>query len=415
MEPIRHITRHKKAAVKTYEADCTQIDTETKTISITDHSERHAPTETTIPYDYLVVGVGAESQTFGIKGVLEHACFLKETWDAQKIRTRIMDCVETAQSKSFSDEERQRLLHMVVVGGGPTGIEFAAELRDFFTEDLMDWYPEIKDKFKVTLIEALPTVLPMFSKQLIGYTESNFKKQNIAIHTKTTVKEVAEKFIQVETTSEDGTKVTEQIPYGLLVWATGNTPRPLIKTLMSSIPAQERSRRGLAVNDFMVVEGTENVWAIGDCTATTYAPTAQAASQQGNYLAKLFNAMARSEYLESDVRYINDQLERSSDIPETDRNHLKKALEHKTRALSTITATPFEYSHQGSLAYIGRGDAIADITIPFFHGTFSSGGAATYLFWRSAFLSEVFSLRNRGLILFDWTKTKMFGRDISRQ
>jgi NADH:ubiquinone reductase (non-electrogenic) len=70
-----------------------------------------------------------------------------------------------------------RLLHMVVVGGGPTGIEFAAELQDFFKEDLEKWFPgilfpfitnvEIADKFKVTLVEALPSVLPSFSKSLI--------------------------------------------------------------------------------------------------------------------------------------------------------------------------------------------------------------------------------------------------------
>jgi len=66
-----------------------------------------------------------------------------------------------------------RLLHMVVVGGGPTGIEFAAELQDFFKEDLEKWFPEIADKFKVTLVEALPSVLPSFSKSLIDVSPSD--------------------------------------------------------------------------------------------------------------------------------------------------------------------------------------------------------------------------------------------------
>lgn len=121
----------------------------------------------TIPYDYLVVNVGAANQTFGIKGVTEHACFLKEAWDAEKIRTRLMDCVETATFKGQSEEEQNRLLHMVVVGGGPTGVEYAAELHDFLTEDLANWYPEIANKIRITLVEALPNVLPMFSKQLM--------------------------------------------------------------------------------------------------------------------------------------------------------------------------------------------------------------------------------------------------------
>lgn len=69
-----------------------------------------------------------------------------------------MDCVETATFKDQTPEEIQRLLHMVVVGGGPTGVEFAGELQDFFEEDLKKWIPEIKDNFHVTLVEALPNV-----------------------------------------------------------------------------------------------------------------------------------------------------------------------------------------------------------------------------------------------------------------
>lgn len=69
-----------------------------------------------------------------------------------------MDCVETAIFKDQTKEEVERLLHMVVVGGGPTGVEFAGELQDFFNDDLKKWVPEIKDSFKVTLVEALPNV-----------------------------------------------------------------------------------------------------------------------------------------------------------------------------------------------------------------------------------------------------------------
>lgn len=83
---------------------------------------------------------------------------MKEVGDAQQIRKRIMDCVETAMFKDQTPEEVKRLLHMVVVGGGPTGVEFAGELQDFFIEDLRKWIPEIKDNFHVTLLEALPNV-----------------------------------------------------------------------------------------------------------------------------------------------------------------------------------------------------------------------------------------------------------------
>jgi NADH:ubiquinone reductase (non-electrogenic) len=217
MEPIRNVLRHKRATVKYYEADATKIDYENKLVYINDDSPIKGDTSATqVPYDMLVVGVGAENATFGIPGVREHACFLKEVGDAQQIRKRIMDCVESASFKDQSDEERKRLLHMVVVGGGPTGVEFAGELQDFFEQDLKKWVPDITDHFQVTLVEALPNVLPMFSKQLIEYTESTFKEESISIRTKTMVKKVADKHIEVEYSLPDGTKAKEDIPYGLL-------------------------------------------------------------------------------------------------------------------------------------------------------------------------------------------------------
>jgi NADH:ubiquinone reductase (non-electrogenic) len=90
--------------------------------------------------------------------VKDHACFLKEAEDAQKIRRKVMSRIEQAALKGQGQEEINRLLHMVVVGGGPTGIETAAELQDFFKDDLKKWVPELANKPTVTLIEALPTV-----------------------------------------------------------------------------------------------------------------------------------------------------------------------------------------------------------------------------------------------------------------
>lgn len=302
MEPVRSILRHKRATVKYYEADATKIDYEKRVVYISDDSDIKGDTASTeVPFDMLVVGVGAENATFGIPGVREHSCFLKEVGDAQKIRKRIMDCVETASFKDQSPEERKRLLHMVVVGGGPTGVEFAGELQDFFEQDLRKWVPDIIDNFHVTLVEALPKVLPMFSQQLIDYTESTFKEESISIRTNTMVKKVNEKTIDAEFKRSDGTIEKESIPYGLLVWATGNAVRPLVKDLMSQIPAQKDSKRGLAVNEYLVVNGTENIWAVGDCAIANYAPTAQVASQEGAFLARMFNAIAKSDAINTEL------------------------------------------------------------------------------------------------------------------
>ncbi|KAI8071388.1 hypothetical protein BC940DRAFT_167943 [Gongronella butleri] len=395
LEPLRFITRHKSRAVKVYEAECTEIDPDQKMITIVDNSDIKGSREkTTLPYDYLIVGVGATNQTFGIKGVEEFGCFLKEVWDAQKIRSKLMDCIETAGFPDQTPEEIERLLSITVVGGGPTGIEYAAELHDFLVDDLTAWYPDLVGKLKITLVEALPNVLPAFSKQLIEYTESTFKEQNINILTKTMVKEVREKEIVVQ--RPDGQQ--EVIPYGLLVWATGNTSRPLVRDLMAKFPDTQNVRRGLVVDDWLRLQGSETIFALGDATATKYAPTAQVAAQQGKYLARLFQQMAVRERLEIEL-----------EAGMTDEERKKK--ERKLQKAQEIK--PFQYSHQGSLCYVGSDKAIADL--PFGPGNVASGGVATYAFWRSAYISNLFSGRNRVLVITDWLKKTFLGRDISRE
>ncbi|GAB1212587.1 External alternative NADH-ubiquinone oxidoreductase mitochondrial [Aspergillus terreus] len=413
MEPIRNILRMKKANVKFYEAEATKIDYEKRVVHISDDSEIKGDiSHTEVPFDMLVVGVGAENATFGIKGVREHSCFLKEVGDAQNIRKRIMDCVETAMFKDQTEDEVKRLLHMVVVGGGPTGVEFAGELQDFFEEDLKKWIPDIQKHFKVTLVEALPNVLPMFSKQLIDYTESTFKEEAISIRAKTMVKNVTDKYIEAEVTKPDGTKELEKIPYGLLVWATGNAVRGVVRDLMNQLPAQKNSRRGLAVNEYLVVNGTENVWAVGDCAITNYAPTAQVASQEGAFLARLFNTMAKTEAIENELKALS--VAQSQAKSDEERNKVFDEIRDLQKQLRrTKQIGPFQYSHQGSLAYIGKERAVADIS--WLSGNIASGGTMTYLFWRSAYLSMCFSTRNRVLVAVDWIKAKLFGRDVSRE
>lgn len=249
------------------------------------------------------------------------------------------------------------------------------------------WIPEIEDQFHVTLVEALPNVLPMFSKQLIDYTESTFKEEHITIRTKTMVKNVTDKYIEAEVTLPDGTKRTEKLPYGLLVWATGNAVRPVVKDLMSQIPAQKDARRGLNVNEFLVVNGTENIWAVGDCAVANYAPTAQVASQEGAFLARLFNTMAKTDAIEAELKSLSAK---QAVAKPDDRNQMLEEIKERQKQLRrTKQIGPFQYSHQGSLAYIGKEKAVADIS--WLSGNFASGGTMTYLFWKSAYLSMCFS------------------------
>ncbi|GAA5979576.1 hypothetical protein JCM5350_004943 [Sporobolomyces pararoseus] len=398
LEPTRFLTRHMKRKTEVYEGEVYEVDPEKKTVRFLDNSEiKGEVAGTEISYDYLVYAVGAENQTFGIKGVKENACFLKEVWDAEKIRGRIMDCIETANFAGQTQAEIDRLLHFVVVGGGPTGVEYAGELHDFLKEDLGDWYPELASRIKITLIEALPNVLPMFSKQLIDYTMSTFKENKIDIATKTMVKEVKEKTL----IAQNEKKELVEYPYGLLVWATGNTARQVTKDLMNKIPKEQNSRRGLLVDEHLRLLGAEGIFALGDCTATNYAPTAQVASQQGRYLARVFSKLHKKDALLRDL-----DSAKSSNAEPAQLDSLANAV------IRASNISPFSYSHQGSLAYIGSDKAIADL--PFLQGNLSAAGLATYYFWRSAYISQLFSLRNRLLVLGDWVNAKVLGRDVSR-
>ena len=228
----------------------------------------------------------------------------------------------------------------------------------------------------------------MFSKTLIEYTEGTFKDEKISIRTKTLVRKVNDKDIECEVTRPDGSKEKQVLPYGALVWATGNAVRPVVRDLMAQIPQQASSRRGLAVNEYLVVDGTHGIWALGDCSATKYTPTAQVASQQGTFLARLFNSMAQTEELEGELKKL-EQLQTEA-ANQDDREALEKKVQIKTKALRKIKQLrPFEYSHQGSLAYIGMDRAVADIT--WLNGNFATGGGLTFLFWRSAYISMCFS------------------------
>jgi NADH:ubiquinone reductase (non-electrogenic) len=123
------------------------------------------------------------------------------------------------------------------------------------------------------------------AQQLIEYTNSTFHHNHIDVMTRTSVKNVGPKNI----TATDGDKKEFEMPYGLLVWATGNTARSITKKLMNDLGEPQKGKRGLAVDDQMRVQGAENIWALGDCTQTAYSPTAQVAAQQGRYLARFFN------------------------------------------------------------------------------------------------------------------------------
>ncbi|RAR09100.1 frequency clock protein [Stemphylium lycopersici] len=143
-----------------------------------------------VDYDKLIVTVGCYSQTFGTPGVKEHAFFLKDVGDARRIRNRILACFEGAALPTTPVDMKRQLLNFAVVGGGPTGIEFSAELHDLINEDMRKLYPELIKYHKITVYDVAEKVLPMFDKKLAGYAMQKFKREGIDIKTSHHVEEL---------------------------------------------------------------------------------------------------------------------------------------------------------------------------------------------------------------------------------
>lgn len=421
IEPVRSITRRSPGEVIYLEAEATHIDHVNNKVTIKQSTTVHSghsgkdtssskstvaeytgvdEITTSLNYDYLVVGVGAQPSTFGIPGVAEHSTFLKEVSDSITIRKRLMDVIEAANILPKGDSERKRLLSIVVCGGGPTGVEVAGELQDYIDQDLRKWMPEVAGEIKVTLVEALPNVLNMFNKKLVDYTKQVFKDTNIDLKTNTMVKQVNDKNVVAQVKDKDGSTQIIDIPYGMLIWATGNAPREITRNLTTQIEEQKNARRGLLVDDRLLLDGSSNIFALGDCTFTKYAPTAQVAFQEGNFLATHFSKLHEMDA----IRY---QIANPTPIDNTER--LAKKLVKIEEKLPI-----FKYNHQGSLAYIGSERAVADLV----WGNWSnvtSGGTFTFLLWRSAYIYMCLSAKNQILVVMDWFKVSIFGRDCSKE
>lgn len=143
-----------------------------------------------VKWDKLIIAVGCYNQTFNTKGVKANAYFLKDVGDARKIRKRLLSCFETAALPSTTDEMRKQLLNFAVVGGGPTGIEFSAELHDLINEDMKRIYPDLIKFTGITVYDVAPKVLSMFDEKLAKYATETFQREGISIKTNHHVEEL---------------------------------------------------------------------------------------------------------------------------------------------------------------------------------------------------------------------------------
>ncbi|KAL8107895.1 internal alternative NAD(P)H-ubiquinone oxidoreductase A1, mitochondrial-like isoform X1 [Apium graveolens] len=379
------VTRIQSALAKNpksyfYLATCTDVDTDKHEVyceTAADVGLPDKPYRFKVSYDKLVIAAGSEPLTFGIKGVKEHAHFLREVNNAQEIRKKLLLNLMLSQNPGISEEEKECLLHCVVIGGGPTGVEFSGELSDFIMRDVRQRYTHVKNYIKVTLIEA-NEILSSFDVGLRQYATKHLTKHGVRL-VQGVVKEVHAKKIVLS----DGSDV----PYGLLVWSTGVGPSEFVKSL--NLPKSHGGRIG--VDEWLRVPSVEDVFALGDCagfleqTGKQVLPAlAQVAERQGKYLVKLFNNIGHQNG--------------------------GKAFSAKDVNLGEA----FVYKHLGSMASVGRYKALVDLSQSKDAKGLSFAGFTSWLIWRSAYLTRVVSWRNRVYVAVNWATTLIFGRDNTR-
>ncbi|KAG2175574.1 hypothetical protein INT43_001221 [Umbelopsis isabellina] len=368
-EPVRGYSKN----ISFHQAWCDSIDLQNQVIRCTSNVEGNEGVEFTLDYDKLVIGVGSYSQTFGIPGVKEHGLFLKDVNDARLIRSRVVSCFEYASRPGITDEEKANKLHFAVVGGGPTGIEFSAELYDFISSDMSRLYPQLMSQTRMTLYDVAPNILGSFDSQLSEYALKKFNRKGIQIKTKRHVLEVTKDNLII-----DG---EGKVPYGMLVWSTGLMQNPLIESI-TDLEKDKKSQRLLTDEKLHVLlkdskVPLENVYALGDCATIDnldLPATAQVANQKATYLSKVLNKQARKG--------------------------------------ADYAVEPFIFKNRGSMAYIGSSEALVDMSTV--HQNAKRSGHLAWMLWRSAYLSMSVSLRNKMLIPLHWFLTWGFGRDISR-
>jgi NADH dehydrogenase FAD-containing subunit len=425
-EPIRAINPQ----ANFLEATATNIDTKTNTVtceSVICEGNSCDIQDFSVQYDRLVVAVGAQTNTFGIPGVKEYCNYLRQVEDARRVRTSIINCFERANLPGLSDEERIRNLTFAVIGAGPTGIEFAAELRDFVEEDGPKYYPKLLQYVRIKVIEASPMVLAPFDKELQQEAIAQLKRPTMISDPKV-AKLLPPNFQMTELLLEASVKEVkedrillnngQEIPYGIAVWAAGNGPIPLTLQLIESLgdeqaSAQAVARGRVAVDCWMrAIGGQGKVLSFGDCSCMfqqQLPATAQVASQQGEYLAKLLN-----KKFEFTPALTEDGI---FPPPRKDPARTQTSFSDAIAAFASNNyeyAKPFQFLNLGILAYTGGGSALAQVT-PVPDGASVQGkGKLGNALWRSVYLTKQVSWRNRLLVMNDWTKRRLFGRDITR-
>lgn len=269
-QPLRGILSDQKN-VTTIMGDVLQIDLPAKRVQLKDR---------VLDYDFLVIALGAKTSFFGHDDWAQHTLGLKSLDDAMAIRRKVLLAFEEAES-TVNAGETEKLLTIVVVGGGPTGVEMAGSLAELSRRVLKEDFRHIDPtQARVHLIEAGPKLLPMFPGGLPDYTRERLESMGVTVHLNCPVKEVGEGYVIAG---------DERIESEIIIWGAGVEASEVTRTL-AGIPLDRGGR--IEVNPDLSLPGYPEVFAAGDIASLTdkngikVPGVSPAAIQMGSFIAR---------------------------------------------------------------------------------------------------------------------------------
>jgi len=299
-------------------------------------------------YDFLVLAPGGETNFFGLASMQRHGLGLKDIPDAVKIRNHVLTCFEQAMLEPDA-ERRRALLTLIVVGGGPTGVEMAGALSELIRLVLVKDYPRLNIKdVRILLLEATDKLLPALPERLREAAGKTLWRKYVEVRFGATVADYDGRQARL--------KSGEVIPAQTVIWAAGVRASPLNATL--GLPAARQGR--IPVEPTLQVPGHPEVFIIGDAAyreqdGEPLPMVAPVAIQMGQSVARNIARLLRGQPLR-----------------------------------------PFHYRDQGTLATIGRNAAVANV-----YGLKLSGFPA-WVMWLVIHIIQLIGFRNKLFVLINW-------------
>ena len=349
--PIRWRLRAQRRNTAVALAEVTHIDVEQRTVTL-DRPPRQ------LSYDYLIVATGARHAYFGHDAWERESPGLKSLADAEEIRRRFLLAFERAEWAE-SAEERQAEMTLVVVGGGPTGVELAGMIppasQHTFTREFHNLDSR---KARVIVLEGGQRILPAFPESLSAAAKRQLEELGVEVRLGALVTGIDARGVDVRVSAKGAPTRIERIESRTVFWAAGNAASPLGSQL--GVPVDRAGR--VAVDPDLSVPGRREVFVIGDLAAIKedgreIPAVAPAAMQQGRCAAK----------------------------------NILHDLKGKPRQR-------FHYLNKGELATIGRHKAVAS----FGHGKIRVSGYIAWWTWLLVHIMYLAGFRNRAIVLLQW-------------